>query len=81
MILIYVITHKLKFWYFTKLDSGCSPDGTDYMDVNGNCHCNQGFIGDECEEFCPAGEFGIPPNCNGNILFNLKQSKRWQEFF
>ena len=39
------------------------------MDVDGTCHCNQGFSGDLCDDFCPEGEYGIPPNCHGNILF------------
>ena len=51
--------------YYT-LDSGCYPDGTYDMDLNGNCHCNQGFTGDSCNEFCTEGTFGIPPNCYGN---------------
>ena len=59
----------LIFWYSTKIDSDCSPDGTDYMDTNGKCHCYQGFSGDLCDDFCPEGEYGIPPNCHGNILF------------
>ena len=54
------------FFFFTNIDSGCSPDGTDYMDVNGICHCNQGFTGDLCDDFCSEGTFGIPPNCHGN---------------
>ena len=38
------------------------------MDVDGICHCNQGFIGDLCDDFCSEGTFGIPPNCHGNIF-------------
>ena len=54
------------------LDSGCYPDGTYDMDLNGNCHCNQGFTGDSCNEFCTEGTFGIPPNCYGNIFIQPK---------
>ena len=54
---------------FYTLDSGCHPDGTEFMDVDGTCHCNQGFSGDLCDDFCPEGEYGIPPNCHGNVLF------------
>ena len=64
-----ITQYVLKIWFFTKIDSDCSPDGTDYMDANGKCHCYQGFSGDLCDDFCPEGEYGIPPNCHGNILF------------
>ena len=57
------------------LDSGCYPDGTFYMELNGNCHCNQGFTGDSCDEFCTEGTFGIPPNCDGNIFIQPKTVK------
>ena len=45
------------------------------MDVTGICHCNQGFSGDLCDDFSSEGTFGIPPNCHGNILLNLKHLK------
>ena len=45
------------------------------MDVNGNCHCNQGFIGDSCDEFCPEDKFGIPPHCFGKTLIQPKTSE------
>ena len=63
---LFVIMFGLKNFYL--LDSGCHPDGTYYMEVNGKCHCNQGFIGDSCDEFCPEGQFGTPPYCQGSIF-------------
>ena len=45
------------------------------MDVNGNCHCNQGFVGDSCDEFCPEDKFGIPPHCFGKTLIQPKTAE------
>ena len=45
------------------------------MEENGNCHCNQGFTGNLCDEFCTEGTFGIPPNCYGNIFIQSKTVK------
>ena len=63
----------MKKWNFYTLDSGCHPDGTDYMEKNGNCHCKQGFSGANCADICTEGQFGTFPECFGNIyLYKYK---------
>ena len=63
-----LIKNRINKRIFYTLDSGCHPDGTDILDADGKCHCNQGFSGDLCVDFCPEGEFGTPPYCQGSIF-------------
>ena len=66
------IENSIKKQNLYTLDSGCHPDGTDYMEENGNCHCNHGFSGANCSDICSDEYFGTHPECLGNIFIQPK---------
>ena len=65
------IKNSIKKQNLYAIDSGCHPDGTYVMEVDGKCHCNQGFSGAYCTDICPEGQFGTPPYCQGSIFISL----------